>query len=635
MKGLSTSLLLLVCLFGYINGYSQHLCEAQATSTTGWDWRGSTDYTFYLYGSRYLNSGGVVKKKSPWYDTNTNENVSAFRYENPKNYEPNQGWILIQRDFGAPGRFINHPYFILYNRYAGILRVFVAITETVAGYNKAAISLGYAKGRKRTAILGFHDGTGHIQSTRHFNNNVAPVKVGNTYAYDLPYWLHADFVMNYDPCSCKVPEAALEFSVDLISESTLKFTADGKATPQDVLGRTASGKLAFADITGKAKSTADMFKSATSGIKTILETKYEANDPEKVKPWTLLGYVPGLGGVISAVDAFVGLFSDKKVTNMPVAYKLDFKASGTITTTDTQRPIFMDVPSASVNLIPNTLVQWRNTLGVFALLEAPTFTVTDGMGSVNVCPPEYSGFSGCTYKNKNITLNRDLKFAVNSAAYPSTSNYTISVALEVDAGVGQRTPYVAYDCSSSSPPVTLTEVRFDRIGSVYLRVVVTFDKTMGSTLNEAVFSARYPARAGTPSGSCTRSTQYASGVSAVCNSTDYKNRTTQYLRTEVAGYEKVLPIEENIDNSSFSVFPNPSNGLVSFEYGLVTFGYVSVNVMDMSGREVIKVVNNQFYTPGEHRVQIDLQEERKIAPGVYLCRMKTDQGEKIQRLIIQ
>ncbi|MGB3778890.1 MAG: T9SS type A sorting domain-containing protein, partial [Tunicatimonas sp.] len=113
------------------------------------------------------------------------------------------------------------------------------------------------------------------------------------------------------------------------------------------------------------------------------------------------------------------------------------------------------------------------------------------------------------------------------------------------------------------------------------------------------------------------------------------NRTTQYLRTEVAGYEKVLPIEENIDNSSFSVFPNPSNGLVSFEYGLVTFGYVSVNVMDMSGREVIKVVNNQFYTPGEHRVQIDLQEERKIAPGVYLCRMKTDQGEKIQRLIIQ
>ncbi len=326
--------MLLVCLFGYINGYGQHLCEAQATSTTGWDWRGSTDYTFYLYGSRYLSTSGVVKKKSPWFDTNTNENVSAFRYENPKNSEPNQGWILIQRDFGAPGRFINHPYFIMYNRYAGILRIFVAITETVAGYNKAAISLGYAKGRKRTAILGFHDGTGHIKSTRDFNNNVSPVKVGNTYSYDLPYWLHADFVMNYDPCSCKVSEAALQFSVDLISESTLKFTADGKATPQDALGRTGSGKLAFGDITGVAKSTADVYKSATEGIKTILETKYEANDPEKVRPWTLLGYVPGLGGVINAVDAFVGLFADKKVTNMPVAYKLDFKASGTITTKD-------------------------------------------------------------------------------------------------------------------------------------------------------------------------------------------------------------------------------------------------------------------------------------------------------------
>ncbi len=633
MKGLSTSLLLLVCLFGYINGYSQHLCEAQATSTTGWDWRGSTDYTFYLYGARYSSLGGVVKKKSPWFDTNTNENVSAFRYENPKNYEPNQGWILIQRDFGAPGRFINHPYFILYNRYAGILRIFVAITETVAGYNKAAISLGYAKGRKRTAILGFHDETGHIQSTRHFNNNVAPVKVGNTYAYDLPYWLHADFVMNYDPCSCKVPEAALQFSVDLVSESTLTFKVDGESVPKDVLGREGSGNLVFGDIAGKVKSTADIYKSASSGLKSMMKAKKISE--ATANQWNLLSFVPGLGSIMGAAQAFVGLFSDKKTTNMPVAYKIGLEGAGKITTTDPQKSIFMDVPNAAVNLIPNTLVQWRNTLGVFALLEPPTFTVTDGRGSVNVCPPEYSGFSGCTYKNINITLNRDLKFAVNSAAYPSTSNYTISVALEVVGGGGQRTPYVAYDCSSSSPPVTLTEVRFDKIGSVYLRVVVTFDKTMGSTLNEAVFSARYPARAGTLSGSCTRSTQYASGVSAVCNSTDYKNRTTQYLRTEVAGYEKELPIEENIDNSSFSVFPNPSNGLVSFEYGLVTFGYVSVSVMDMSGREVVKVINNQFYTPGEHRVQIDLQEERKIAPGVYLCRMKTDQGEKIQRLIIQ
>ncbi len=299
----------------------------------------------------------------------------------------------------------------------------------------------------------------------------------------------------------------------------------------------------------------------------------------------------------------------------------------------------MDVPSASVvNLIPNTLVQWRNTLGVFALLETPTFTPVDGTGSVNVCPPEYSTYPGCRITNLNLTLNKDLKFAINSAAYPSTSNYKISVALEVDNGYGyqKRGPYITYDCSSSSFPITLPEVQYDKLGYVYLRVVVTFNKTLGSTLNEAVFSARYPARAGGSSGVCSGFTQYSSGVQAICNSTDYKNKTTQYLRTAASGDDKIgEAIEEHVDTNSFEVFPNPSNGLVSFAYGLTTFGYVSVTVMDMSGREVVKVINNQFYTPGEHRVQIDLQEERKIAPGVYLCRMKTDQGEKIQRLIIQ
>lgn len=83
-----------------------------------------------------------MKKASPWFDSN-NENVFSFRRENPKNYEPNNGWTLIQRDFGEPGRFINHPYFILYNRYTGILRIFVAISETVAGYNKAVIKLRF------------------------------------------------------------------------------------------------------------------------------------------------------------------------------------------------------------------------------------------------------------------------------------------------------------------------------------------------------------------------------------------------------------------------------------------------------------------------------------------------------------
>lgn len=201
MKHLAFSFAFLLCAGIYAYGQS---CPVRSTPTT-WDWRGSGDYTFYLNGSLYNPVGGVVKRKSPWFDVNTNENVAAFRDQNPKDYEPSGGWVLLQRDFGTPGRFINHPYFVLYNKYTGILRIFVAISETVADYNEAVISLKYADDTRRTAVLGFYSDEDYIYPTKTFDNSVGEISVGNTYAYDLPYWLHADFVMNYDPCTCTYP----------------------------------------------------------------------------------------------------------------------------------------------------------------------------------------------------------------------------------------------------------------------------------------------------------------------------------------------------------------------------------------------------------------------------------------------
>ena len=294
MKPFSSSLVLLLGMSCYAYGQP---CPVNSTPTT-WDWRGSGDYTFYLNGSRYNPVGGVVRRKSPWFDVNTNENVAAFRDQNPKDYEPSGGWVLVQRDFGDPARFINHPYFILYNKYTGILRIFVAISETVAGYNSAIIALKYANNTTRTAVLGFYSDEDYIYPTQTFDNSVSEITVGNSYAYDLPYWLHADFVMNYDPCTCNVTNPNLQFTVKLVSKSTLTFKAEGNLTPKDNLGRKSDGKLGFTDISGSVikvvKSANDTYTNSEKAIKN-LQTISQGSDAVENSPWELLNFVPGLG----------------------------------------------------------------------------------------------------------------------------------------------------------------------------------------------------------------------------------------------------------------------------------------------------------------------------------------------------
>jgi hypothetical protein len=63
----------------------------------------------------------TITSQSPWFAANqNNRNINVFRTEVPKDYEPADGWVLIQRDFGTTSNPVNHPYLVLYNRFSGI-----------------------------------------------------------------------------------------------------------------------------------------------------------------------------------------------------------------------------------------------------------------------------------------------------------------------------------------------------------------------------------------------------------------------------------------------------------------------------------------------------------------------------------
>ena len=86
------------------------------------------------------------------------------------------GWELIKRDLGynLNTGVVSHPYVILYNRYMGVMRVFVTVQKVQAAYQFAEVRLAFSDGGNykagtlnRIAALGVPlDGVMHLGANK-------------------------------------------------------------------------------------------------------------------------------------------------------------------------------------------------------------------------------------------------------------------------------------------------------------------------------------------------------------------------------------------------------------------------------------------------------------------------------------
>ena len=107
-----------------------------------WDWT-AADFT--------LNSNiiynGNTSIRSPFFDTD-NVLINGF-YDpipGPKDFLPGpDGWELIKKDFGSEGfGQVNNPYYVLYNKYRGLIRIFVARGDQTF-FNGASFKMNFEK----------------------------------------------------------------------------------------------------------------------------------------------------------------------------------------------------------------------------------------------------------------------------------------------------------------------------------------------------------------------------------------------------------------------------------------------------------------------------------------------------------
>ncbi|MEO1084619.1 MAG: hypothetical protein AAFY88_10275, partial [Acidobacteriota bacterium] len=150
-----------------------------------WDWTVNQTYTLHS------TSGTFNNVRLPYY-SNSGPAAALLNDSTGRDIEPSDGWELVLLDFG-PGVVV--PYYILYNKYRGILRVFYYSTLPQS-FSSAVARLSYqtAFTNRSAAHFTFLDKNKYVNN---YDPARSQVVVG---AVAFQQWAFFDFdVSGYDP----------------------------------------------------------------------------------------------------------------------------------------------------------------------------------------------------------------------------------------------------------------------------------------------------------------------------------------------------------------------------------------------------------------------------------------------------
>jgi len=172
----------------------QKKSEEKSTYKGAWDWTKPESYDF-----AYSMIGGKKNISSPFHttasvDSRLTDIIMA------RDYLPEQGWVLLAKVFGTPDNHIQskYPYFMLYNKYLGIVRLYIFNGEPTP-YKKAAITLSWLYGTNKNALFSPSEVYRYSNEEYHSGNKTSGTIVNYIEEYHSEAWFVTDIPVNYDP----------------------------------------------------------------------------------------------------------------------------------------------------------------------------------------------------------------------------------------------------------------------------------------------------------------------------------------------------------------------------------------------------------------------------------------------------
>ncbi|VTR29028.1 hypothetical protein [Sphingobacterium thalpophilum] len=328
-------------------------------------WLGSTDITIYTRNSSLITVPLTVSY--PWYSAG-----NPLAVANP-DIQPADGWELVYDDLGNAAKGVDFPFFALYNKYRGILRLFLYNSQRVsANYFRA--ELYFRESNFSNSILSY---IGDEAKSTYATYDPSEKQTVVAYANAFSSWINFDFTLtNYDDRINK--NNVLDFKMYSINESNInlsstEFTLAHELASKAQLG-TSSSSFSSALQTGqKYIKTFDDTKKLLKEAGGLSDRPSLLTTIGSIASKSYLNAIPLFGQALGIVSAFIGGKSQPFQWQM-LKFNGSLKLEGTFTSTV---PVYTLSLSTSNDIPTGSVIRKLNatSFGVFNLKNSPELLV--------------------------------------------------------------------------------------------------------------------------------------------------------------------------------------------------------------------------------------------------------------------
>ena len=426
-----------------------------------WDWTLNTAYELRSTAGTFHNV------RLPYY-ANSGPAAALLNDSAGRDIAPEDGWELVLRDFG-PGIVI--PYFILYNKYRGILRFFYYSTLPQS-FSHAIARLSYqTQSTSRTgAHFTFLDQNRYVSN---YDPARSQIVVGSV-AY--LQWAFFDFdVSGYDPGIALKSDPTFVIEIAGVTETDLTATGEVDLITGPVNSTKSGGGFniagAYKNVMKRHKDVKS-FKSEITSLAESAGSAWWAGPLNAIKNLTDKSWFSALGPVAGFLEFVIGGGSRKSTLPAPLATKGSVQLKGTLTTQSALYQLIMRVPGShhltpGIDAASNVLPLYDQPLGVLNVSKPPVFTGTVTTNRTELIPTGPWSISSTTSAttplqvvyNTAVFANANVTVAWTPSFYPAY-NYT-----SVSTFNSGQNRYFVGDASNQDLYVDLiTGAYFSRIG---------------------------------------------------------------------------------------------------------------------------------------------------------------------------
>lgn len=366
-----------------------------------WDWY-APQYTINYLTNTQPGSVNSVVAINPFDNAAQNDPRISIVKQYDKYRQ--DGWMLVARDFGLsdteaqnigkPRTALTRPFFALYNKYTGKLRLFIFNPPGSVDYSHHAVTISLANNLDTPALLAFEDDDStklFIDQYRHdLTKTVLTSASENTWSvaeFNLAYYDPRIFNTNqFDDC-------ALVFSVDNVNVANT--TGNGDLAFDGGIEPKSYGK--FVD---GSKTVSDFFVKTFKDLPDIIDTQTGT-----FKKLSIGGVTSGLDFVSAASDFVNGLFGGSGGYDINLSGKFTINAITETHTGGYSTSIYLKRHSPrkiESTYEPLQDIPW----GVVGFNQLPTVQVYEHFQLPNdVCLTTERGYFQTTYCNNIYTAN--------------------------------------------------------------------------------------------------------------------------------------------------------------------------------------------------------------------------------------